>query len=298
MKWSRLFLLFFLIPNLIYASFYLKEYQKVIDKISAEWNRHEELLQKFNSLTLEERQQNIGLLNEAIACCERAIARCDYILDKIAHKIKEDRKQWEQKKQQTKENKKLLHAEIENLRGLIHQTHHFSEAIAHYQESVKKANLANLKIQECGQRLNNVEEVVLSLNAAANLLEEALSHARHALNLISPYSDEGSKNVLREAIEQYLAAANKYKQEAADWPAAVAAYKAALKDSVAALKEDSRRLRKRGLYKNAYEVQVQIAALLEKLIEGSNEKEAEVLKEEMAQVKAAMDAFEKEADKR
>ncbi len=222
MKWTRFFLLLFLVPNLIYASssYYLKEYKKDVDKISAEWKRHEELAQQFDRLGLNEKEQNIGLVKEAVACCQRAIGHCDHILKKIAEKSKDERKDWEQKKNQAKQNKNNINTEIGHLQALINNTLKdiaFSKAIPLYQESEKKANLANLKNQNCSRRLNNVEEVISTLNETSTLYEEALSLARDALNLISPYPDEESKNVLRQAIENYQTATNKYKQEAADW---------------------------------------------------------------------------------
>lgn len=245
MKWPRLLLLLFLIPNLIYASspYYLTEYNKDIGKISAECKRHNELFEQFNRLKLEEKEQNIGLLREAIACCERAIKHCNHILEKIGEKSHDDRKQWKNEKKQAEQDKNNLNTAIENLKALINNTLKeiaFSKAIPLYQESEKKANLAIVKNKDCTRHLNNVEEVVSTLNEVSKLYEEALSLARNALNLISPYPDEESKNNLRKAIEYYETAANKHKKEAADWPASVATQKNTLKTQLASLKEDSK----------------------------------------------------------
>jgi RHS repeat-associated protein len=300
MKWTRFFLLLFLVPNLIYASsYYLKEYKKDVDKISAEWKRHDELVQQFVRLSLDEKGQNINLVNESIACCHRAIGHCDHILKKIGKKSKEDRKEWKDKKNQAEKDKDTLHTEISNLQALINNTFKdiaFSKAIPLYQESEKKANLASLKNQSCARRLNNVEEVSSTLNETGKLYEEALSLARDALNLISPYPDEESKNVLRQAIENYQTAANKYRKEAADWPAYVLAQKATLKERLATLKEDKRLFEEKGLKRSSYEVEKQTVPILEQLIESSPGDEGEIFKEELSQLKKGILAFETEAD--
>jgi hypothetical protein len=89
MKLKQFLLVFVLIPTLIHAShFYEKHYAKVMKKIGEEWQQHEELLVQFSKLSLEEKENNFDLLNKAIACCQRAIDQCDYILRKIAEKPK------------------------------------------------------------------------------------------------------------------------------------------------------------------------------------------------------------------
>lgn len=300
MKWTRFLLLLFLIPNLIYASSYSsKEYEKDVKKISSEWKRHEELLQQFNRLKLEEKEQNIGLLRESIACCQRGIKYCNRILRKIGKKSKSDQKEWKNKKEAAKQDKSHLNIESGHLQALINNTLQevaFSKAVPLYQESEKKANLAELKNKDCVRRLNNVEEVVSVLNEVSKLYEEALFLAREALNLISPYPDEESKNVLRRAIENYGTAANKHKKEASDWPASVTTQKNTLKEQVAALEADSQLFIDKGLKRSSYELQKQAALILEQLIESSSNEEADGFKEEMGQLKVAIAAFEKEAE--
>src|SRR3990167_5043953 len=303
MKWTRFLLLLFLIPNLIYASssYYLTEYNKDIGKISAEWKRHEELVQQFNRFKLEEKEQNIGLLRESIACCDRAIKHCDHILKKIGKKSHNDKKEWKNEKKLTEENKNTINTAISNLQGLINNTLKeiaFSKAVPLYQESEKKANLALLKNKDCSRRLNNIEEVVSTLNEVSKLYEEALSLARNALNLISPYPDEESKNVLRKAIEYYETAANKHKKEASDWPASVATQKNTLKTQVASLKEDSKILIAKGLKRSSYEAQKQMVPILEQLIESGSIDEVKAFKEELVQLKNAISSFETEVDNR
>ncbi|NNM43800.1 MAG: hypothetical protein HKM07_05605, partial [Chlamydiae bacterium] len=301
MKWRRFLLLLFLIPNLINASssYYLTEYNKDVEKISAEWKRHEELVQQFDRFKLEEKEQNIGLLRESIACCDRAIKHCDHILKKIGEKSHDDKKQWKNKKKLAEQDKNNLNTAISNLQGLINNTLKeivFSKAVPLYQESERQANLALFKNKDCTRRLNNVEEVVSSLNEVSKLYEEALLLARNALNLISPYSDEESKNILRKAIDYYETAANKHKKEATDWPASVATQKNTLKIQVASLKEDSKLFIAKGLKRSSYEAQKQMIPLLEQLIETGSIDEVEAFKEELAQLKNSILSFETEVD--
>lgn len=302
MKWTRLLLLLFLIPKLIYASssYYLEEYKKDVGKISAEWKQHEKLVQQFNRLKLEEKEQNIGLIRESIACCNRAIKHCEHILKKIGEKSHNDRKRWKNEKKQAEQDKNNLNTEIGNLQALINALKEiaFSKAVPLYQESEKKANLAVLKNKDCARRLNNVEEVVSALNAVSKLYEEALSLALNALNLISHYPDEESKNVLRKAIVYYETAANKHKKEAADWPASVTTQKNILKTQVATLQEDNKLFIAKGLKRSSYEAQKQMVPLLEQLIESSPIDQVEAFKKELAQLKNTILSFETEVDSR
>ncbi|HNA61920.1 MAG TPA: hypothetical protein PKW79_02465, partial [Rhabdochlamydiaceae bacterium] len=270
----------------------MKEYNKDVEAMSSEWKRHEELVQQFNRLPFGEKAQNIGLLHTAIGCCRSAIDYCDHIINHINQKPKDDRKRWEDQKKQAQQNKGAISQEINNLQILINNTLAFAQAISLYQESEKKANLANLQDQNCTRRLNNVEEVVFLLNGVVHLYEEALTLAQDALNLISPYSDEESKNVLRQSIEKYRVAIAKYKNEAARWPAAVEGQRTALKERLLTLQEDCRLFEEKGLKRSSYELQKQIVPVLEQLIESSS---CDEFVEELQEVKNTILAFEVEA---
>ena len=288
MKWKRLFLLLLLIPSSVYASYDSKDYKKNVDKTSAEWKRHDELVQQFHALGTHEKEQNCALLHEAIASCQRAMGHCDYILKKIAEKSKKERKKWKEAKTQVEQNKNTIHTEISNLQAVMDSTVAFAKAIPQYLESHKKVDLAHLKIQNCSRRLNNIGEVVSTFNEADRLYEEALSLARDALNLISPYPDEASKNVLREAIENYQIAANNYKKEVADWLTAAEAHKATLKERLVTLKEERKLFEEKELKRSSYEVQRQTVTILSQLIENSSIEEGEIFKEELAELKNAV----------
>src|SRR5579862_1152640 len=265
MKWTRLFFLLFLVPNLIYASssYYLKDYKKDADKISVEWKRHDELVQQFNGLGLEEKGQNIILVNESIACCQRAIGHCDHILKKIGEKSKSDRKEWEKEQNQAQESKNILYTEINELQKWINYTLRdvaFEKAKALHEEGEKKAASAILKNQNCPpRRLNNVDIVVSVLSEIAHLYDEATSKELEALAILtsSPSPIEENVVAITQAIEHYQAAANKYNKEAAEWAATVLAQKAVLKARLAVLKEDRRLFEEKGLKRGSYEVQKQ-----------------------------------------
>ncbi len=218
MRWARFFLLVFLVPCLINAApFYDRDYLKVIEKISVEWKRHEDLLQQFGNLTPEGREQGMGLLQEAIVCCQNGIGQCEYIIKRIDDKRKEERRDeyWVSARKQTKQMIKMLNNEITSLQGLIQSTAAFSTCRQLCQESEQKAALANLKYQNCPRLSKNVEEVVSTYNEAAKLCEEAYILAQQALQVISPYPDEANKSILMNAIAAYQDSANRFKNEAA-----------------------------------------------------------------------------------
>src|SRR5262245_58143755 len=115
MKCIRLIFLFFIIPGLVHAGqINDKEYEKYVKKIVEEWDRHVELIAKFNKLSLEEKENNFAILNKSIACCERAIEHCEYVLDKISEKPKVIRHNyyWAKAKNERTQDKKNLKAEI------------------------------------------------------------------------------------------------------------------------------------------------------------------------------------------
>ncbi len=303
MKWQRFLLLLLLVPSLVYASSYDGwDYNADVGVISGQWSRHNELVQEFNRLKREKNEQNIDLLRESLACCQRAIALCEHILKKIGEKSTKEQKSWKDQKKQTEQDKNTINTEIGNLQILIDHTLNqlkelaFSKANYFFRESEKKVRLAVLKNRDCTRRLNNIEEVISTLNDICKLYEEAFTLASDALNLISPYPDEESKDVLNKAIVAYKAAADKYRKEAEEWPTSVAAKKTAFKEEVATLKQDSKLFTEKGLKRGCYELQKQAMSILEQLIESSSSEEVDALTEELEQLRTATLIFEKEAD--
>ena len=300
MKWTRFFLLLILVPQFIYAVYDFEDYKKDTKGMSVEWQEHNKLVAQFDRLSLNEKEKNINLLHESIACCRRAVNCCEHILKEINKKNHQDRKAWKKEKSLAEENKNTITAEIDILQRLINNTLQeisFSKAVSFYQESEKKGSLASVKSQNCIRRLNNINEVVNVLHEVKNLYEEALALASHALDLISPYSDEEGKNILKKAIETYAIAADKYRKEAENWPSLAAEQKSSLKERAEVLLEDSRLFMGKGLKASAYELQKQVIPILEELIESSSGQEAEAFLLEVDQIKAQVGAFENEADR-
>ncbi len=223
MKCIRFFLLLLFIPNLIYAGFYAKEYAKVMDKITAEWNHHNELIQQFSGLSDSEKEQGIDLLRRAINCCQKAIDHCDTIIKHIDDKPKAERHDsyWVQAKEKSKQDKQHLNAEIASLQTAINQTLQnsaFAKALSFYLQAQEKVALAEVKNQNCKRDLHDVDKTVATFNEIAELYTQALVLSQHALALIASYPDEVSKDTLRQAIAIFTAAAQQYRQEAAAWP--------------------------------------------------------------------------------
>jgi hypothetical protein len=169
MKWTRSFLFLLLIPSFIHAAFYLKEYNKAIEKMADEWKRHTELVEQFDGFPLNEKQQRLDLIQESIACCQRAIHHCDHVLKKINAKSKEDRKEWKKKIEQCQQYKNSLNAEINHLQALTQSTLAFAKTTCLYQESDRKADLATFKLQNDFPYLSHLEEQASLLNDVAAL---------------------------------------------------------------------------------------------------------------------------------
>lgn len=301
MRCKRFFLLLFLIPSFIYASssFYLKECEEILNKITFEWNRHFQIVEQFDHLSANEKEIGVGLLLEAINCCNRATEYNNKILKKIADKPKEDRRDWVDVKGLCEKNKSTFNTEIVRLQNRIndvYSTSAFEKANSLFQESEKKVSLANAKCHDCPRHLNNVDAVVSNLNEVAKLYEEAASIAGAALNLISPYPNESSKALLKQTLERYQESASKYKKEAEEWPTVVLAQKIALNERLEALKEDRRLFEEKELKRSSYEVQKQMLPILEQLIESSLSDEAEIFKQELTELKNSIAVFEAEAD--
>lgn len=222
MKWKRLFFVLLLAPNLIYSSFDDRDCSKVMDKFTAEWNRHNELVQQFTKLGPGEREQGVALLQESIACCVRAMGYCSKILTKIAEKSKKERYllPWPQIKEQQQQHKSKLSAEISELQNVLNALLSgiaAEKAQAFYLESEKKVALANAKYKEY-QALSSsdTDGAIASLNKAALFYEEAAMHAQQALCTLqaAPASQEADRAMLSQNIETYQDASRLCRQEA------------------------------------------------------------------------------------
>lgn len=94
MKRFLLFLLLFLVPRFIFA-LGQEDYDRILWQINADWKKHTELIQQFKRLKPSEIDVKICLLNDSKAHCEQALINDDKILNDIARKHKDKRKEFE-----------------------------------------------------------------------------------------------------------------------------------------------------------------------------------------------------------
>lgn len=282
MRLARCCLLLCLVPCLLCASFYAKDHAKIIDRITVEWNQHGALILEFNSLPISERESHLSLLQEAIACCQRAVQYCDSILKQIGDKPKIERKFWTDVKEQCKKDKKAIQAEIKLVQALIDGAEAFGKAASCYQESERRAQLAEVKNQSCPRRLDNVEEVISTLNEMGRLYEEAAALAREALSLMASHPDEVSKNTLRQAMDIYQGLADQCMVQAANWPNMVLVQEEMLKEKLAILEGEVYRLSQNGLASEVCELLDQAIPILEQMIEGGLDNDELQLKEKLS----------------
>jgi uncharacterized protein with von Willebrand factor type A (vWA) domain len=92
--WTRLFLLFFLIPTLIHAGFHIEDCRSSNGKLFSEWQKAKELIVQSNNCESSDQKKAEDLLSDAIIHCQRALNHCDYILEEISKKSKKERKKW------------------------------------------------------------------------------------------------------------------------------------------------------------------------------------------------------------
>ena len=297
------FVIFFFIPNVL-SSLTFEEAYSIYPKVGEEWKKHDQLIRQFNALRANEKDRGQQLLNESIACCFRANAHCDAILNDVEYRNginKKDpwKKWWKELRANCQNDKNNIDTEIKSIQDAIYQIqaeHALSKTKNLYQKSVETADLAAVKIRNFQRRLNNIEAVVLILKEIALLYEEASQISQEALSLISSYNFKDYSNFLSQTVNTYRELADKYKKEAIDWPDSVATQKSALKDQIARLKEDSALFKNKGLKRNCYELQKLETSILEEVIECCSGEEAESYKNELIQLKEEISFFEKESD--
>jgi len=273
-----------------------EECTNIYNKIPAERNRHTELIQQFRKKPYT--QEGLQLLRESLACCQRAVGHCDTILNDIARQKEKDRnKQWRiDLKSRCEKDKQEFNAEINQLQIDIRRVKANISATALYNTSLERAATAESKDRSYQRGFNNVDEIVLVLNETAKLYEEASSLANQALALLNPYPQEDDKSILRRDLAYYQERAGKRKSEALEWPSIATKNRAARKGKIAEIKSDCQLLTEKGLKRSCYDLQKHALSLLEQLLDGNTSEEVSALKEEHAQLKGLLAAFEKEAD--
>lgn len=215
MKRSAFLVILLLFPTFIHARFFAKECNEVLNKMNSAWQFHHELMQQFNDHSALERENNMHLLHEAIHSCQKAIGYAEKILEKIAEKPKEERKDkyWIEMKNICKQNIEVFKNQINYLQMLAQETHRvaaFEKASLLYLESLRKIELANSLNQNSSFRGDHLDAVAIFTHMS-ELYHAAAEDARSALELISSYPDEGSKSILlriiaecREAVSQLM----------------------------------------------------------------------------------------------
>ena len=220
----RFFFLLFLVPHFIYARFDLDKCDKIYEKSAKECARSAEFIKewenyakKWEELAAEQKQATLYLLEDAVACYQKAIAYLDTILNDIASQSKKERhKPWrKQFKIKCEDSRNTISKDLNFLQDFIRTTLRntiFEKALSLYQESGEKANLAYLKSQNCSTL--SIED----LNQINKLYEQAISLVDQALELIAPYGDEQSQSVLIQVLAVYQELANRCKTQAAQLP--------------------------------------------------------------------------------
>lgn len=285
-----------LVPHLMYASFFMRDYPFFLEKIGKEWKKHEELVQQFNQLGPEQKVQGLHLLQQSIECCQKAVAHCDYILKKISRKPKSERREqyWVNAVNQTTQDKNNINNEIQMIQNGINSTlqdHAFKQAIPLYQESEKRGALARQMNWECSLLLNQSETMVSTLMTVAQHYDDAIPLAERALGLIAKYQDETSKDALRQLIEACRVGSERCKKEASEWPDAFPIYQNVLKEWVSLLKVETDRLAHDGQKQVVYDLQKKMAYILEVLVESGT---GEEFQEELGSLKASIADYEKD----
>ena len=209
MRLRLIFLLFFLIPNLLFA---LSE-KECNDKFANAKNARVDAEVNFNKSTASDPNQidqRIKHLNKAIKVCNDSINEYNAILTDIAKH--DSSKKWRKTmKEDCNENSQ------EALAYLIYLKDRLSDA--YHNKSVNKYKLAESRA--LGALQLNLYDSINSLNEAAQLYEEAAKHAREAhdalytLNAIS--IARGVKDLERDAKRSaYLANIQTYQSSAAN----------------------------------------------------------------------------------
>ncbi|MEI8365576.1 MAG: DUF6531 domain-containing protein [Parachlamydiaceae bacterium] len=132
-----------------------------------------------------------------------------------------------------------------------------------YESSIQKAEEAQRKESSVPRTLKNINEVSASLNAAAELYQKAISLLEQAQKLVQ---DPKDIKLLQETIRKFTAKVEACRTEATEWPTKVLTQKNVLKERLAFLKKESSSLKADGQERHYWNVQKQIAGILQELI--------------------------------
>jgi hypothetical protein len=204
----RFFLFLLLVPSLIYASFNERDCEKLMAKVTAEWNRHAELIVQFKALRGDEKERQVALLQESINCCVKALGYCDKILNKIASKSKKERYDvpWPKVKEMQTKERQIIQNELDGLQQVLNNLIASDRASLLFAESERKAALAYAKNgQYQAAPPDNANDAICIFNEIASLFEAAARDATDAFSALCTIpSDTGeSKAFLQQRIAEF-----------------------------------------------------------------------------------------------
>lgn len=226
MKSIRFFLFLFLFPFVVHASFTTYDSARSVKHRVESWQKHEELVSRFQSLSLSEQEHNFSLIREAIDRCNDAMDHCKYLAKRIDKKSKTERRNtyWSGERKKCDEDQETIRKQIEFLEQLICHTQReiaFEKARSFYQASEQKAQAARSREEECQRLLGNESEVVKMLEEVEHLYKEAQYLAEEALRAIAAYPEETSVKILHQAALSHRENASQSREAAIGWPAII-----------------------------------------------------------------------------
>ncbi len=269
-----LLLLLFLLPMSVNAKSNEKACKKRFTRVDGELKLAEASIQQYESLPKDQIEKRIEVLKDAVTYTQRAIFACGTIITKAEKHLKKD---W------APSLKAQAETELSKCNELIQE---LNNAISYvlYEKGLKKASLA--KESDHSRRLNNIDEVLARLNAAAQLYDQAASDAYEAF--VTPASEDNKQGFLK-FNQDCKEKANQFRKDAIEWPANVVAQKAILKERLALLKEEMLSLDQNGQKQGALEIGKRIVSIVDMLVEsGENE-----LLEELKSLQNRLALYEK-----
>lgn len=218
---KRVLLLVLLVPGMLFA-IKEKEANKIRQQMFSDWDQ-------CNSLVIQIEQIDpaqdlyLELLDYSIEYCRSALSRCDTILNNTSGKSKKRKDEnWRQQLSKScQENRKVFVKRLDELTQ-IRDSIRFQRAITLYEQSVEIAEAAAVLVQ-CPRRLDNVDEVVSSLEEASKLYSKAAGLAEQAFRWVADSSRDSDKSVLITTISNYNELSEQAFEQALRWPEHVAA---------------------------------------------------------------------------
>lgn len=290
-----LFFLLFLLPTFLHSLNH-KECESLNKQALQQWNQASAYIDQVSSLGPDQRSSYISLLQQAIACCERAMSYYDQILNDIHKRRHKDEQYWQDSmKESCKESKKVCTSRLEQLRKAVQNAIASGNIEAFYGQSVQRTDAARIQEHSHPRRLDNAEEVVVSLREASKLYGEAAGLLEQILGLLASPPGADDRAALQKNLDYCRESAKRCKDEADSWPENVARQKQTLRDRLELLRQERQAFEEKGMRRSCFTVQKQMAPILQQIIDFCPE-EQEAASAELALLKKSIALFEAEAD--